>query len=54
MKPNTYYLFDGDKKISFSYSFEKLLNKTTKTKDAKIFFNGKLIWVQNPEKHIKD
>ena len=48
MKPNTYYLFDSDKKIAFSVHFEKLLNMTTKTKDAKIYFNGVLVWVQNP------
>lgn len=50
MKKNTYYLFDNDEKISYSNSFEKLLNKTTKTKDAKIYFEDKLIWKQNPYK----
>ena len=47
MKADTYYLYENDKKISFSYSFEKLLNKTTTTKNAKIFYNGCLIWAQN-------
>lgn len=47
MKENTFYLYDGDKKISFSYSFEKLIKKTIKTKDGKIFYNGVLVWVQN-------
>lgn len=48
MKENTYYLFDNGKRISYSYSFEKVLNKTTSTKDGKIYYNNQLVWVQNP------
>lgn len=51
MKPNTYYLFDGGKKIAFSVYFEKILNKTAYTEDAEIYYNGVLIWVQNPSKY---
>ena len=35
MKENTYYLFDNGMKIAFSGSFERLLNKTTKTENAR-------------------
>ena len=48
MKANTYYLFDNEKRIAFSGSFEKLLNKTIYTVNAKIYYNDVLIWVQNP------
>lgn len=48
MTANTYYLYDNGKLIARSYSFEKVLNRTTKTKDGKIYFNNNLIWVQNP------
>ena len=50
MKANTYYLFDNGKKISFSGSFERLLNKTTKTENAEIYYNNVLVWKQNPQK----
>lgn len=49
MKANTYYLFDTDKRIAFSGSFEKVLNKTTDTNNGKIYYNNVLIWVQNPQ-----
>ena len=52
MKENTYYLFDGNRKICYSCRFEKVLNRTTKTTDGKIFFNGCLVWAQNPDKYI--
>ena len=48
MKENTYYLFDNGKKIAFSGSFERLLNKTTKTENAEIYYNNVLVWKQNP------
>ena len=48
MKANTYYLFDNGKKIAFSGSFERLLNKTTKTENAEIYYNNVLVWKQNP------
>ena len=48
MKENTYYLFDNGKKIAFSGSFERLLNKTTKTENAEIYYNNILVWKQNP------
>ena len=50
MKENTYYLFDNGKKIAFSGSFERLLNKTTKTENAEIYYNNVLVWKQNPQK----
>ena len=46
MKENTYYLFDNGKKIAFSKNFEKLLKKTTKTKNAEIYYNNILVWKQ--------
>lgn len=48
MKENTYYLYDNGKKVAHSYKFEYVLNKTTDTKDGKIYFNNCLVWVQNP------
>ena len=48
LKENTYYLFDNGKKIAFSGSFERLLNKTTKTENAEIYYNNVLVWKQNP------
>lgn len=51
MKENTYYLFDKDKRIAYSKSFERVLNKTIETKDGKIYFNNVLVWVQNPHKN---
>lgn len=48
MKENVYYLFDNGKKIGYSKSFETVLNRTVNTKDGKIYYNNKLIWVQNP------
>ena len=48
MKENTYYLFDGEKRIAYSGKFEYVLNKTINTKDGKIYYNNNLIWVQNP------
>lgn len=47
MKENTYYLFENGKKIAHSYKFEYVLNKTTETKDAEIYYNGVLVWKQN-------
>ena len=52
MKKYIYYLFDGENKIAFSIHFEKVLNKTVNTKDGKIYYNNKLIWVQNPSKYL--
>lgn len=48
--PNTYYLYDNGKCIASSYKLERLLNKTTTTNDAHIFYNGHLVWVQNPKR----
>ena len=50
MKTNTYYLFDNGKKIAYSKSFERLLNKTIKTINAKIYFNEILVWKQCPSR----
>ena len=54
MKANTYYLFDNGKKIAFSGSFERLLNKTTKTENAEIYYNNVLVWKQNPQKGVNN
>ena len=54
MKENTYYLFDNGKKIAFSGSFERLLNKTTKTENAEIYYNNVLVWKQNPQKGVNN
>jgi len=48
MKENTFYLFDGRKRVAYSYSFERVLKKTVNTKDGKIYYNNTLVWVQNP------
>ena len=48
MKCNVYYLFDNGKKLTFSVSFERLLNMTTKTVNAEIYYNNVLVWKQNP------
>lgn len=50
MKTNVYYLFDNNKKICYSAKFEKVLNRTTKTMNGKIYFNNMLVWVQNPNR----
>lgn len=47
MKENVYYLYDGEKRVAHSAYFEKVLNKTTKTEDGKIFYNNMLVWAQN-------
>ena len=54
MKANTYYLFDNGKKIAFSGSFERLLNKTTKTENAEIYYNNVLVWKQNPQEGVNN
>lgn len=48
MKSNTYYLVENGKTLHKSVSLEKLINYTVETQDAKIYYNGALIWVQNP------
>lgn len=53
MKRNTYYLFDNGKRIAYSGSFERVLNKTVGCTDAEIYFNDVLVWVQNPSKYLK-
>ena len=52
MKNNIYYLVENDKVIARSYKMEYVLNKTVKTKDGKIFYNGCLVWTQNPDKYF--
>lgn len=44
---NVYIMYENGVKLHHSKSLEKLINYTTKTKNAKIYFNGVLIWVQN-------
>ena len=51
MKANTYYLFDNEKRIAYSCKFERVLNKTTDTKDGKIYYNNVLVWVHNPNNY---
>lgn len=48
MKSNTYYLIENGKTLHRSGNLEKLINFTAKTKDAKIYYNNVLVWVQNP------
>ena len=48
MQPNVYYLFDNGKKVAFSVKFERLLNMTTKTVNAVIYYNDVVVWKQNP------
>jgi hypothetical protein len=44
---NVYIMYENGVKLHHSKSLEKLINYTTKTKNAKIYYNGVLIWVQN-------
>lgn len=48
MKQDTYYLYENNKKLHHSGSLEKLINFTTNTTNAMIYYNNVLIWVQNP------
>jgi len=48
MKRDTYYLFDNEKKIAYSGSFERVLNKTITTINGKIYYNNILVWIQHP------
>ena len=47
IKQNTYYLFENNKKLHHSASIEKLINFTTETTNALIYYNNVLIWMQN-------
>lgn len=47
-KLNVYELYENNKRLYYSFKFERILNFTIKTKDTKIYYNGQLIWVQNP------
>lgn len=44
---NVYIMYENGVKLHHSKSLEKLINYTTKTKNAKIYYDGVLIWVQN-------
>ena len=48
MKENIYYLYENEKRVAFSYSFEKILNKTIKTENGMIYYNNILVWIQHP------
>ena len=48
MKQNTYYLMENGRVLHRSYSLSKLINFTTGTTDAEIYYNGVLVWIQNP------
>jgi len=49
MPADTYYLFENDKQLHHSGSIEKLINFTTGMKNAMIYYNNVLVWVQNPQ-----
>lgn len=44
---NIYIMYENGVKLHKSKSLEKLINKTVNTQNAKIFYNGVLVWVQN-------
>lgn len=48
MKRGYYYLIENGKQLHYSGSLERLINFTVDTKDAEIYYNGVLIWKQNP------
>ena len=48
MMRNTYYLIERGRVLHRSFSLSKLINFTTETDDAKIYYNGALVWLQNP------
>lgn len=52
MKSNVYYLIENGKILHYSGSFSRLLNFTISTKEAEIYYNNHLVWVQRPEKYI--
>lgn len=52
MKNNVYYLIENGKTLHYSGSMEKLINYTVKTSNAEIWYNNKLIWVQNPNNYF--
>ena len=51
-KRNLYNMIMADDNLGtsnlFSGNFERLLNKTTKTENAEIYYNNVLVWKQNP------
>lgn len=48
MKNDVYYLYDGGRLVGRSYNLEKLIReKIYNTKDGKIYYNGKLVYVKN-------
>ena len=49
MKQDTYYLYENDIKLHHSNSLEKLINFTTSTTNAMIYYNNTLVWLQNPQ-----
>lgn len=51
MKRDTYYLMENGKRVAYSCSLEKVLNKTVNTKDGMIYYNDVLVWVQNTNKY---
>lgn len=48
-----YNLIENGKLLHKSGDFAKLLNYTAKTENAVIFYNGSLVWAQNPTAYIK-
>ena len=48
IRPFTYYLVENGRVLHHSIHFEKLLNFTTETRDAVIYFEDKPVWKQNP------
>lgn len=49
-----YVLKENGKTLHKSGSLEKLINYTTNTENAEIYYNGILVWVQNTEKYWND
>lgn len=54
MKKDTYYMFENGKLLHFSGSLDRLIRFTVDTENAEIFYNGKLIYVQNTENYYNN
>lgn len=47
MKNGYYYLIEDGKILHYSGNLQKLINFTTDTENAEIYYNNVLVWVQN-------
>ena len=52
MKANVYYLFENGQLLHYSGSLERLINYTTETTRAEIYYNNILVWVQRPDDYL--